>query len=108
MNTPLEKGTIGLRIKKIRREQNITINELCKFTGIEEGLLQIYESRTIDPSVREIAKIAIALNVTSDYILGRIDKYDNDLVILNRHKVNIAKYGVKYRNLIFDKISQGL
>lgn len=85
MDTTLGKETIGLRIKKIRRAQNITIKELCKLTGIEEGLSQIYESRTIDPSVREIAKISIALNVTSDYILGRIDKEDNDLAILNGH-----------------------
>ena len=40
----------------------------------------------MEPNVREIAKISIALNVTSDYILGRIDEETNYLRILNRYK----------------------
>lgn len=68
-----EKEIIGSRIKKIRIKQNLTQRELCKLTGITETSLDIYESGEIDPSVREIARISIALNVTSDYILGRIN-----------------------------------
>lgn len=86
MNKTLEKETIGSRIKKTRIKQNITIRELCKLTEIEEVLLSTYESELMEPNVREIAKISIALNVTSDYILGRIDEETNDLYILNRYK----------------------
>ena len=86
MNKTLEKETIGSRIKKTRIKQNITIRELCKLTEIEEVLLSTYESGSIDPSVREIAMISRVLNVTSDYILGRIDEETNDLYILNRCK----------------------
>ena len=84
MITTLEKETIGSRVKKIRISKNITIRELCKLTEIEEVLLSTYESGLIDPNIREIAKISIALDVTSDYILGRIDKKANDLIMLNR------------------------
>ncbi|MDY3000294.1 MAG: helix-turn-helix transcriptional regulator [Romboutsia timonensis] len=86
MNKTLEKETIGSRIKKTRIKQNITIRELCKLTEIEEVLLSTYESELMEPNVREIAKISIALNVTSDYILGRIDEETNYLRILNRYK----------------------
>ena len=86
MNKTLEKETIGSRIKKTRIKQNITIRELCKLTEIEEVLLSTYESELMEPNVREIAKISIALNVTSEYILGRIDEETNYLRILNRYK----------------------
>lgn len=81
--------TIGSRIQKIRIKKNLTIRELCKLTEIDEVLLTTYESGTIDPSVREIAIISRVLNVTSDYILGRIDEEINDLYILNRDKYHI-------------------
>ena len=86
MNKTLEKETIGSRIKKTRIKQNITIRELCKLTEIEEVLLSTYESELMEPNVREIAIISRVLNVTSDYILGRIDEETNDLYILNRYK----------------------
>ena len=78
--------TIGSRIQKIRIKKNLTTRDLCKLTEIDEVLLTTYESGTIDPSVREIAIISRVLNVTSDYILGRIDEETNDLYILNRYK----------------------
>ena len=78
--------TIGSRIQQIRIKKNLTIRELCKLTEIDEVLLSTYESGIIDPSVREIAIISRVLNVTSDYILGRIDEETNNLYILNRYK----------------------
>lgn len=80
------KETIGSRIKKIRIKKNLTIKELYKLTQIDEVLLTTYESGLKYPSVREIAVISRVLNVTSDYILGRIDEETNDLYILNRDK----------------------
>ena len=73
MKKSLNKETIGLRIKKSRIKQNITIRELSKLTGIKEVLLYIYESELIEPDVMKIAKISIALNVSTDYIFSRVD-----------------------------------
>lgn len=78
--------TIGSRIQKIRVKKNLTIRELCNLTKIDEVSLSTYESGIIEPSVREIAIISRVLNVTSDYILGRIDEETNYLRILNRYK----------------------
>lgn len=83
-----EKETIGSRIKKIRIKQNLTQRELCKLTGMTEISLDIYESGEIDPSVRDIARISTALNVTSDYILGRINEKSNGLIMQSRIKSN--------------------
>lgn len=88
MNIALEKETIGSRIKKVRVNQNITIGELSKLTEISEVLLVEYEGGLKDPMSREIARISIALNVTSDYILGHIEKETNDMIILNRYKID--------------------
>ena len=73
MKKSLNKETIGSRIKKSRIKQNITIKKLSELTGIKEVLLYIYESELIEPDVSKIAKISIALNVSTDYIFGRVD-----------------------------------
>ena len=73
MKKSLNKETIGLRIKKSRIKKNITIRELSKLTKIKEVLLYIYESELIEPDIIKIAKISIALNVSTDYIFGRVD-----------------------------------
>lgn len=79
-----EKETIGSRIKKIRIKNNLTRRELSNLTNIVEISLYVYENGLKDPNINQIKRIAISLNVTTDYILGRIDEKTNEIIILNR------------------------
>lgn len=58
----MEKVSLGQRIKKIRRGQNMRLNQLDALTGINYSYLSKIESGKIkEPSLRLVKKIAEAL-----------------------------------------------
>ena len=69
----MTKQIIGSRIKIARINKNLTQMELCKLAEIDEISLDEYESGLDEPSLKEIKDIAIALSISTDYIIGRID-----------------------------------
>lgn len=59
-------------IKRICKEKNITGYQLSKMTGISNSLLyKILREDTADPQVSTLIKIADALDVSLDELVGR-------------------------------------
>jgi len=59
-------------IKRICKEKNITGYQLSKMTGISNSLLyKILREDTADPQISTLIKIADALDVTLDELVGR-------------------------------------
>ena len=54
---------IEILIKKIRLEQNMTLETLAKLSGISKGHLSKIERQERDPKLSTIIQIAIALKV---------------------------------------------
>ena len=50
--------------------------ELAKATGLPPSSIAHFEGGTRKPSFDNLRKIATALNVTTDYLLGRVDDPD--------------------------------
>jgi transcriptional regulator with XRE-family HTH domain len=71
-----DKNTIGERIAKIRKEKGLTQKELADKIGISRSLLANYECGWTRLFGDMIAGFAIALEVSTDEILGlkNIDK----------------------------------
>ncbi|MBU7319037.1 helix-turn-helix domain-containing protein [Paenibacillus oleatilyticus] len=66
--------TLGMRIRERRTKLNLTQDELAEKLGMTRANFSSYESdRNIPPSII-LGKIADALNVSVDYLLGRIDE----------------------------------
>ena len=63
----------GDRLKSIREESKLTQDDLAEMLGI--GTLQInrYENGKTEPSGDVVAKLARALHISSDYLLGLTD-----------------------------------
>lgn len=63
--------SIGLRIKRLREERNLTQDDLAKSAGVTRQTIFKYENEIISniPSDK-IEKIAKALNVGPDVIMG--------------------------------------
>ena len=55
----------------IMEEKQMTTYRLSKETGISDSLLGSYRSGRSDPSSANLVKIADALQVSVDYLLGR-------------------------------------
>jgi transcriptional regulator with XRE-family HTH domain len=66
---------IGLsnRLINLRKEKKIAQGELAKMVGIHPNVLGRYERGEATPSVDMAAKLADALGVSLDYLIGKTD-----------------------------------
>lgn len=60
-----------LRAARERREMNQ--GELARRAGLQASAVSHFETGTRKPSFDNLKKLADALNVTTDYLLGRVD-----------------------------------
>lgn len=58
------------RLKKLREEKGLTQVQLSELTGISARMIQKYESGNARPRLDAAEKIAKALNITADQLLG--------------------------------------
>jgi len=63
------------RLKEAREKRGLLQREVEAKAGIAQGMLSFYECGRGDPHVFTLSLLADALNVTTDYLLGR-DDYD--------------------------------
>lgn len=57
-------------IKDLRNEHKITQTKLSELIGVTQSAIAKYESGENEPSIEVLIKIAKALNVTTDELLG--------------------------------------
>ncbi len=69
---PLDLGdeVLGSRIARLRKEKGLTQVELAKTIGIKQALISDYERSRLRPNYEMIIRLAIALEVTTDELLG--------------------------------------
>ena len=67
---------IGKIIKKLRKENNMTQEDLANKLGITRGAVSLYEQDKRKIDYKSINKLADIFGVSSDYILGRVEKKD--------------------------------
>ena len=61
---------LGERIKELRLEKGLTQPELEKIIGVSNGIISVWENNVNEPKATFIKRLATALDVTSDYLLG--------------------------------------
>lgn len=61
---------IGLNIKKIRKERNLSQNDLAKLAGISRGYLGDVEQQRSNPSLKFLNSIAVALDLPLKEVIG--------------------------------------
>lgn len=62
------------RLKEIRIYKKMTQKELSNLANISQSVLSQYESGQVDPSATAIIQLCNALQISSDYLLGRSDE----------------------------------
>ena len=63
------------RLKEIRLEKGLTQKQLAKAVGLTETALCNYEKGIREPSLNVLKQLCLALDVSSDYLLGLTDDY---------------------------------
>ena len=66
---------IGNRIKELRTIYGITQVQLAEKAGISRSVISQYESNLVEPTATVVAKLALALNTSTDYLLGLEDDF---------------------------------
>lgn len=65
--------TLGEHIIILRKKKGFSQAELGKLAGTSGDLLGRYERDEVKPSIEVVIKIADALNVSIDYLVGKTD-----------------------------------
>lgn len=63
----------GEKLRRIRKNRDITMKELGKRLGVAESTISGYENETRSPDIEMLQKIADYFGVSVDYLLGRVD-----------------------------------
>jgi len=66
--------TFGERISVLRKQLKLSQNDLAKKIGTSAPIVGRYEREEIKPSIDVASKLADALSVSLDYLLGKSDK----------------------------------
>lgn len=77
----LHYSAFGKRIREIRKERNLTQDQLAKILGTSKQILSRYELYQRSPKIEQVIKYAEKLNVSVDYLLSdtTYEAVSNDL-----------------------------
>ena len=67
---------LGYRLKTLRILNNYTQQNMADKLNIALRNYQKYESDETKPSLDNLVKLADCLNVTTDYLLGRVESHE--------------------------------
>lgn len=86
----LGKESLGKRLARLRKQKGYTQVELAHKIGITQVLVSDYERERIRPHYEMIIRLALALEVTTDELLGvkpsKISNISPNLKIIQRLK----------------------
>lgn len=79
-------------LKRIRETKNKKQKEIAQLIGVSEPTYSNYENGKREPNILTIKKIAKALNVSGDELLGIRPKGKSNLLLNNKEMSHINKY----------------
>lgn len=70
----------GSRLRDLRNEKKLTQDDLGKMLNVSGKTIGAWERDSRQPNIEAINKIASIFNVSTDYLLGNVEKKDDDNV----------------------------
>ncbi|WP_283578632.1 helix-turn-helix domain-containing protein [Limosilactobacillus ingluviei] len=69
---------LGQKIRDLRKQKRLSQTELGKYIGVSQTTVTAWENGRAEPSSGYLSKLADYFNVTTDYLLGRPEKHEDD------------------------------
>lgn len=91
---------LGKKIAELRKQKDLNRDTLGKIVGTSGAVIGRYERGEITPSVEIAKKIAEALEVSLDYLVGSTEQ-ELDKATLTRIQ-EVAKLSKKEKELVFE------
>ena len=92
-NPVIIEAEIGQRIKALRTEKRITLDQLAKQTGFSKGYLSKVEKSQKAPPVSTLGNIARAFNVTISSLLGEASPRTSFCLVRRGERPLVARDG---------------
>lgn len=70
-----EPQSLGMRVRQLRKERNMSLSELARRSGISRGYLHLIEKGESSPTEEKLAAIARTLGVFVSELIGEIVSY---------------------------------
>ncbi|MCL2770987.1 MAG: helix-turn-helix domain-containing protein [Firmicutes bacterium] len=70
---------INRLIADLRKQKGISQHELSRQTGINQGTISLIEAEKTSPTSEVIVKLARFFSVSTDYLLGLVDEFGNEI-----------------------------
>ncbi|WP_341534021.1 helix-turn-helix transcriptional regulator [Sporosalibacterium faouarense] len=86
----------GDRLRKLRKEKKLTQVELGKLLKTSHATINRYENNIHQPDLDTLNKLANIFNVSTDYLLGRVDNKEIAIIEGKEIPTELSKIGVEY------------
>ncbi len=97
------ESTIGLRIRQLRKQHNLTLKQLSEMVGCTDAYLSQVENGKVSPSISSLKKIADALRTKiTDFF---VEQRDNEPVVLppsQRVTLSLARWNARIESLVLN------
>ena len=107
--TSFEKGDsymvhgIGKRLTKLRQQNNLSQTAVAERMGVSSALISAYEKGERNPSIEKIIILADIYHATTDYILGRTQPPETNVLLdvshLSSEQIRIVRELVENMNI---------
>lgn len=89
---------LGRRIRELRHERALTLDQLGQRTGMSKSLLSKVENAQVSPPIATLSKIAGALGVSIGYFFEEDPRQENAVYVpvAERQRVDAAAHGAEY------------
>lgn len=94
------------RLKQLRREKNLTLDEMEKASGITKSSLSKYETGQRHPRLELLQILADFFEVSVDYLIGKTD--DRNTAVLEHIPDVLREIGVEYIEVAKELKDEGL
>ena len=94
---------IGKRLAKLRQQSNLSQTAVAERMGVSSALISAYEKGERNPSIEKIVLLADIYHTTTDYILGRTQPAETNILLdvahLSPEQVRIVRELVENMNI---------
>lgn len=96
-NDETTENIFGRRLRAARNERGLEQQQLAERAGLPPSSISHFEKGARKPSFDNLRNLAKSLDVTTDYLLGRVDTMDRveGAQRLHRHLGNLTESEVK-------------
>lgn len=98
-------GGFGDRLRQAREARGINQTELAEKTGLQPSAIGHFEKERRKPSFANIRALAKALNVTSDYLLGRASDMAGSTTAF-RGEENLSDHDREHIQMMIDLMNE--